>query len=149
MHESRGDVGEWHEHEAPLGDQGVGDLQLLGPDDLVPVEEDVEVDGPRSVTPGRLPSQALLDPLDERQELEGTEEGRPPQGHVQEAGLVGDVRRLRLVDGRDRLDVDLGAELLERLGEVGLPVAEVRAEPEVDRARSARRHRHAPPSNSR
>src|SRR5262249_15339327 len=56
----------------------------------------------------------------------------PLERHVQEPRLVRHVGRLGLVDRRHAVQVNLGAEALDGLDQVGLAIPQVGAEPEVD-----------------
>ena len=95
------------------------------------------------------PPHALLDPLQEREQGGGLEGGDSTHRHVEEARLVGDVRRLRLVDGRHARHLDLAAQPLDALDQVGLTVPEVGPQPEVDGVSARHASRLDPPSGGR
>ena len=102
-----GDVVERDQDEAALGDARVRHLERVGADHAVAEEEDVDVDRPRAVPLAGAPPHAGLDALDRGQELSRLERGGTLHREIQEAGLVGHVHRLGLVDRRDPLDPDV------------------------------------------
>ena len=100
----------------------------------LPEQEQVEVDRPGPVAGTGKGAPVLdLDRLAGVEQLLGTERGSHPGGGVEEVRLVEDLsHRLRFIEGGDRLDLNsLSGEVLERATEVGLPVPDVRTEPDV------------------
>jgi hypothetical protein len=100
-------------------------------------EKEVDVDRAWTVAGATEGAPVLrLDRLREVEQLLGLESGPDPYRGIQEVGLVEDLSDgLRLVERRDGLDRDaVLTQVLDRPAQMGLPVADVRAEPEVAEA---------------
>jgi len=130
--EHGGDLREGHEHERALGEALVRNAQPRGIHYLVPISEDVHVDRAGGIAERGLATQAALDALEEPEEVPRREVGLALHGGVQEAGLVQIAGRLRLVQGGDGAYAHLRAQVLERFGDVGLPVAQIGAHAYID-----------------
>ena len=103
-------------------------------DDLVPVEEQVEIDGPRAETGAVARSaERTFDREQPGEQLAGPEVGLQHHGRVQKARLILDSHRVRLSEARDgeHLDCGIVGEVRDRAPERRLAVAQVRAEADV------------------
>ncbi len=131
MHPLRRQLAERLEHEAPLVHARMGNDQPVLVDAAVGKEQQVEVECPR------LAANSAADPtllgLDLQQALQQGPRLQPRldlRDRVQVGALGRRPHRIGLVDPRhvEPLDPAGRAECLERAPQVGLPVAEVRAE---------------------
>ena len=118
------------EGESPLGEARVRDAQPRLVHGLVPVQEQVEVDRPRSIAWAvARPSQLALDREQPVEELPRRQRGLERDGGVQEARLVLEPDGVGLAEGRD--GHDLVPQEIDRTAHVRLAVAEVGPEPNV------------------
>src|ERR1700674_2614153 len=127
------EVGEGGEDKPPLGEPRGGDVEvrvvvLVGAD-----EEDVHVEGagppPLTADPVGVPFEALRD----AEQVPGAQAGVEGDHRVEVVGLGGPADRGCLVHRGHRDDGDAGGGLqaVDRALEVGDPVPEVRADPEI------------------
>ena len=133
MPEVGGDLAQRDQDEAAFGEQGVGNREVLRSDHLVVVEEDVDVDRSRAVAHLSAPAHALLDALQEGEQRARIEGRDSHHGHVEEARLVGHVRRLASRrPRRARFTSTWARSLWIAFHQVGLTVSEVGSQAEVD-----------------
>jgi subtilisin family serine protease len=103
-------------------------------DDLLPVEEQIEVDRPRpEALTGAHPAKSALDVEQTVEQLPRRELGADVRRAVDEVRLVEEPDRLRFAQRRhgDDLDLRIGAEQLEGAAYVLLTVAEIGADTHV------------------
>ena len=75
-------MGEGLQHKGALGDAGVGEDELRGVQDLVPVKQQVQIQGPGPPVNEALPVRRLLDFLQLVQQLQGIEQRVQSQAAV-------------------------------------------------------------------
>src|SRR5688500_15134958 len=97
-------------------------------DRLAAVEQQVEIDRPRTPPLAALTTEPALDLEQRVEQLPWREAGLETHGAVQERRLLGDSDRLGLAQLRDRDDA---GESGDRRADRRLPVAEIRAESDV------------------
>src|SRR5882724_8431605 len=131
----RGELGERQQDEAALVHLGVRDLQRAFGDGLIVEQQDIEIYDARApaLALDALASHRRLDGLGALQEIVGLELGLELEDTVDEPRLRVAVR-LAFVERRrfDDARRGEGGELLLRLAKVGLAIAEIRAESDVD-----------------
>ena len=135
----RRDLGQGDEDEIPRLEPRMRHDELRRLDDQIFGEKDVDIDDPGTFGRGRDPFHLRLDGLGQLQELYGPEAAPDLDHLVQEPGLVREVDRLGLVDGRGPDDPHAGRfELSSRPGQVGGPAAQIAAQAQKeDHARSS------------
>lgn len=134
MAKVRRDLGERSEDEIALEHAGMGDLQVRRVDGFVGVEEDVQIDQPRTFGKGLLAAHFGLDAAKSGEKLRGGKIGLRFEDGVEEPSLVEVVDGLGFVDTRELGDVNRGlCETADGFTEIALAIADVRTKREIDR----------------
>lgn len=122
------DFGEWGEDEGAFRDAWVRDGEIWPVNGFVAVEQNVEVDGPRTPPTARATAEVVFDRLQRMQEIQRCEFGLGDDDRVQELGLIGgDGRRLPDTGAPCHGDV-VRDEAVNSVPKVRGAVAEIRTE---------------------
>src|SRR5690606_9978780 len=124
---------EGNQDEGPLLHPGMGNGQFLPVKNAVPVQQDVDVQGAGSPADGPHPVKPPLDLLGDRKKLLRRKGGVGGGDQVEKIRLLHRTDGGRLIDGGDPGDADgrMGLEQLQPLAQVGQPVAQIGAQPQV------------------
>lgn len=127
------ELGERLEREATLVDTRMRYSQTRLVDDLVPVHQQVEIEGSRPPALTANPPELTLDAQERLQKLLRSERRLGGHGSVQEPRLLDDPDRVGLAERRDGDDLDLGfrGEKCDRSPKCPLSIPEVGSEADV------------------
>jgi hypothetical protein len=119
---------QWLEHKAPLRHSRVRNLQLVRSDLEPAIEEDVDVDGPRTLIHQALPAQRPLDLLNTAQKLEREKGCLNSHHHIQKPRLIQAILRICFINGRQPGYPDsFRRQTIQGCVQMGLAVSDVRS----------------------
>ncbi len=94
-------------------------------DYTVRIEENIYIDQSRSPAVGGPPPNLLLNALHQLEKLRRVQPRRRRQSQIQEARLMDDANRLRLVPGGNSLDLKLLLQRRDGSPQVLLPISQI------------------------
>lgn len=152
----RRDLGQRLQHEPALVHGGMRDCKMRRADDGIAKQQNVNVDIARALGLDAPASHLPLDGHNFRQEEFRHQLGAQSDGAIQEPGLRGKLNRLGFEEGGDGGHLTEFAELADRGAEVGLAIADIRTQREIDgllhgfilKCSSAFGHRFFPSTNA-
>jgi len=114
------------EHEAALGQARVRDLKFGCRDDRMVIKQDIDVDCPRAFWQNSFAPELRFYGVNLCEQFGRREAGFRFHDQVEEPGLLAQILRLGLIDGRLPQQVDsAGFEMLQRVAKIRLAIAEV------------------------
>ena len=102
-------------------------------DDVVAVQNQIQVEGPRRTRVGPLAAKSLLDVEQRDEQISRGQASSPPPPPRSESRLFADADRRRVVKARRPQRVDEGAQRFERGAQIAVAIAEIAPECDGDR----------------